>query len=273
MVTHEYVSSPFGVARVVLPHSPRTDGITVLQLPWGAIAYVCEDAIERIDDYREQQIRAERRAAKAHEASVKHAKEEARSSRASSTSAASPTGQTIAASSADWASLNESPGRKTSSQFPAFAPLKVPLARRRQTFAFIMTALTHAVCILLSILCIRAQGWVFYCFLAYVVWIFTLQQYHKDGVGYKWEAWRNMRWWTWFRDYFPISLHATAPIDPQGRYVFGYHPHGVLSLGAFINFGTNATEFSSKFPGIDIRLMTLTSNFQIPFYVRHATHP
>ena len=30
--------------------------------------------------------------------------------------------------------------------------------------------------------------------------------------------------------------------------------------------GSEATGFSKKFPGIDLRLMTLTSNFRIPFY-------
>ena len=43
-------------------------------------------------------------------------------------------------------------------------------------------------------------------------------------------------------------------------------PHGILSLGAFLNFGSEATGFSQKFPGIDLRILTLTSNFRIPFY-------
>lgn len=65
---------------------------------------------------------------------------------------------------------------------------------------------------------------------------------------------------------FNPALHATAPLDPSGKYIFCYHPHGILSLGAFLNFGSEATGFSEKFPGIDLRLLTLTSNFKIPFY-------
>jgi len=33
-----------------------------------------------------------------------------------------------------------------------------------------------------------------------------------------------------------------------------------------LNFGSEATGFAQKFPGLDLRLMTLTSNFRIPFY-------
>lgn len=37
-------------------------------------------------------------------------------------------------------------------------------------------------------------------------------------------------------------------------------------MGAFANFGTEATGFSSLFPGIKPSLLTLNSNFNIPFY-------
>lgn len=41
---------------------------------------------------------------------------------------------------------------------------------------------------------------------------------------------------------------------------------GIISLGAFCNFATEATDFSKKFPNIDLRLLTLTTNFRIPFF-------
>lgn len=50
------------------------------------------------------------------------------------------------------------------------------------------------------------------------------------------------------------------------NYIFGYHPHGIISMGALANFGSEATGFSKEFPGINCRLLTLTSNFGIPFY-------
>jgi hypothetical protein len=40
-------------------------------------------------------------------------------------------------------------------------------------------------------------------------------------------------------DYFPIRLHKTVDIPPTKSYIFGYHPHGIISLGAFVNFATD----------------------------------
>ena len=46
----------------------------------------------------------------------------------------------------------------------------------------------------------------------------------------------------------------------------GYHPHGIISMGAFASFATEATGFSQQFPDIVPSLLTLASNFRIPFY-------
>jgi len=51
------------------------------------------------------------------------------------------------------------------------------------------------------------------------------------------------------RDYFPMSLVKTEDLKPDKNYLFCYHPHGVISLGAVGNFCTEATAFSDKFPG------------------------
>lgn len=64
---------------------------------------------------------------------------------------------------------------------------------------------------------------------------------------------RNLTLWKLLRDYFPIKLVKTADLDPKHTYLFGYHPHGILSQGAFINFATNATGFAEMFPGVDLR--------------------
>jgi len=37
-------------------------------------------------------------------------------------------------------------------------------------------------------------------------------------------------------------------------------------MGAFCTFGTEGLNFSKRFPGIRPRLMTLQTNFNIPFY-------
>lgn len=74
-----------------------------------------------------------------------------------------------------------------------------------------------------------------------------------------WKVWRH------FADYFPLTLIKTSTLDPSNKYVFCYHPHGVISVGAFGNFATHATGFNKKFPGIDIRVLTLATNFFAPF--------
>ena len=62
-----------------------------------------------------------------------------------------------------------------------------------------------------------------------------------------------------------MRLVKTSELDPSKKYVFCYHPHGVISVGAFGNFATDATGFSKKFPGIDIRVLTLGLNFYAPW--------
>ncbi|KAI6222936.1 Acyltransferase [Aphelenchoides fujianensis] len=43
------------------------------------------------------------------------------------------------------------------------------------------------------------------------------------------------------------------------------HPHGILSISAFLNFATNGTGFAEKFPGLQTHLVTLASQFYVPF--------
>ncbi|XP_014351675.1 diacylglycerol O-acyltransferase 2-like [Latimeria chalumnae] len=74
----------------------------------------------------------------------------------------------------------------------------------------------------------------------------------------KWMVWKH------FRDYFPIKLIKTAELVSSENYLLGYHPHGIMSIGAFCNFGTEATGFSKTFPGIKPFLTTLSGNFLLP---------
>ena len=52
--------------------------------------------------------------------------------------------------------------------------------------------------------------------------------------------------------------------------MFGYHPHGIISHGAFAAFATEALGFSQLFPGITNTLLTLDANFRVPFYRDYA---
>ena len=63
---------------------------------------------------------------------------------------------------------------------------------------------------------------------------------------------------------FNFQLIKTHDLLPSRNYVFGYHPHGIFCFGVFCNFGTEATGFSKKFPGIKPSLATLAGNFRLP---------
>lgn len=77
---------------------------------------------------------------------------------------------------------------------------------------------------------------------------------------------RSLPIWRLFASYFPIRLYRSTTLPPTGKYIFGYHPHGILSHGAFGAFATEALGFSELFPGIENSLLTLDSNFRIPIY-------
>jgi len=81
---------------------------------------------------------------------------------------------------------------------------------------------------------------------------------------------RRSKLWSLFASYFPARLHRTVELPPTGKYIFGYHPHGIISHGAFAAFGTESLGFNDLFPGITNTLLTLDSNFRIPFYGDYA---
>ena len=39
-------------------------------------------------------------------------------------------------------------------------------------------------------------------------------------------------WWKRYCDFFPMLLVKTAPLPANATYVLGYHPHGIISVGA-----------------------------------------
>ncbi|KAM3601100.1 uncharacterized protein V6R79_007633 [Siganus canaliculatus] len=97
----------------------------------------------------------------------------------------------------------------------------------------------------------------------YTAWLII--DWNTPKQGGRRSSWvRNWTVWTYFRDYFPIRLIKTHNLLPNRNYIFGYHPHGIFCFGAFCNFGTEATGFSKKFPGIKPSLATLAGNFRLP---------
>lgn len=146
-----------------------------------------------------------------------------------------------------------------------FAPLRVPLRRRLQTGAVLFHCMSIVVLVsLFWFTCANPLMWPI--LIPYLLHL-TFSAAAVDGkLKYRSEYLRSLPLWKLFAGYFPIRLHKTFDLDPKRRYVLGYHPHGIISHGAWCAFATNALGFREKFPGITNSLLTLDSNFRIPFY-------
>ncbi|CAM4950353.1 unnamed protein product [Rotaria socialis] len=161
---------------------------------------------------------------------------------------------------------NQSEQLTLTSNHRTFAPLNTPFYRRRQTLTILVWFTMPWICLYISFVLLRCHNWyIVASFIAYLTWMVFFQTFSRRG-GLKQQWLRRLEWWTWFAEYFPIHLHKTCELPPDRPYLFGCHPHGIISLGAFCNFATEATGFEEKFPGINLRLLTLKANFRIPFY-------
>ncbi|CAM0141849.1 diacylglycerol O-acyltransferase 1 [Umbelopsis sp. WA50703] len=148
---------------------------------------------------------------------------------------------------------------------PTYAPLNVPLKRRLQTLAVLIWCSMMSICIFLFFFVCSIPVLFWLPIIIYLTWILIWDKAPENG-GRSISWIRNLKAWKLFADYFPAKLIKEADLDPTQTYIFGYHPHGIISMGSFITFATNATGFNELFPGIKPSLLTLTSNFNIPFY-------
>ncbi|ETO28625.1 hypothetical protein RFI_08505 [Reticulomyxa filosa] len=168
-----------------------------------------------------------------------------------------------------------------------FAPVKIPLARRRQTFAVFMYTSMLFLCLGLNFLALRYwEGVYFYMYITYIGWKLVFQIFHRNG-GLPIPWFRKCFLWQWFVEYFPVTLHKIVSLDPSDVYIFGllalkhikknkkkkiknknnrYHPHGIIGMGAWAAFACQAAGWEQLFPGVDVRLVTLKLNFFIPFF-------
>lgn len=144
-----------------------------------------------------------------------------------------------------------------------FAPIRIPFYRRIQTFAvvlyyysFYFGAFLGAAVILLILF-----SSYYPLALLYLGWAYLYDKQTPSHGGRRSKFMRNLKIWKYFRDYFPIKMIKTVDLDPQGNYIFGYHPHGILCAGAFCCFATEATDFSQVFPGITPHLLPLMGMF------------
>ncbi|KAI1762096.1 diacylglycerol acyltransferase-domain-containing protein [Hypoxylon sp. FL1150] len=146
-----------------------------------------------------------------------------------------------------------------------WAPWNVPLKRRMQT----LVVLTHCMCIGLTVsffffLCANPFFWPL--LLIYLLHALSSKASTDGSLKYRSEWFRRSYMWHLFAGYFPARLHKTHDLPPTRKYIFGYHPHGIISHGAWVAFATEALGFAEKFPGITNSLLTLDSNFRLPLY-------
>jgi 2-acylglycerol O-acyltransferase 2 len=106
--------------------------------------------------------------------------------------------------------------------------------------------------------------------LPYSIYILFSYAGTDGNLSHRSESWRGSSIWSLFASYYPARLHRSAELPPTRKYIFGYHPHGIISHGAFAAFATEALGFSQLFPGITNTLLTLDSNFRIPLYREYA---
>ncbi|CAB3397627.1 unnamed protein product [Caenorhabditis bovis] len=147
-----------------------------------------------------------------------------------------------------------------------WAPLSIPLERRLQTLGalhfFFITLLTPVIVLLLPFYLLSTVFWPL--IVLYAIWLYFDWNSPKRG-GYRSEWFMRQRIHTWYANYFPVKLHTTSGLDPNKNYLIGYHPHGIISMAAFINFATNGTGILDIFPKIHFHLCTLVGQFWTPW--------
>lgn len=150
-----------------------------------------------------------------------------------------------------------------------FAPFSVPLQRRLQTLMVLLHTLSIA--LLLTVfffLCSIPLFWPI--LLPYLIYVLFSKAATSGEISHRSNLFRSLPIWSLFAQYFPARLYRSAPLSPTRKYIFGYHPHGIISHGAFAAFATEALGFSQLFPGITNTLLTLDTNFRIPIYREYA---
>eukprot|EP00123_Amoebidium_parasiticum_P020522 comp51583_c0_seq1/m.47675 comp51583_c0_seq1/g.47675 ORF comp51583_c0_seq1/g.47675 comp51583_c0_seq1/m.47675 type:complete len:438 (-) comp51583_c0_seq1:312-1625(-) len=143
------------------------------------------------------------------------------------------------------------------------APAALPWERRLQTLAAMSVMSMIPTCILLFLICLFYPVlWVFT--IPYMLYYFYDKAPSRGGRRVKWV--RDLKWWVYLRDYFPAQLirDESCVLDANKNYIFGYHPHGILSIGAITNFMSSASNVGGIFPEVTIHVATLVENFKIP---------
>ncbi|POM66996.1 Hypothetical protein PHPALM_17072, partial [Phytophthora palmivora] len=83
----------------------------------------------------------------------------------------------------------------------------------------------------------------------------------KTGKGNVWDSLRTSSIWGLMNKFLRIKIIREQELDPKKRYIFGFHPHGIIVLSRLAIFGRN---FDDIFPGIKNRLLGASAMYYIP---------
>lgn len=145
----------------------------------------------------------------------------------------------------------------------------MPLQRRLQTLVVLGHTLSVAT-LLTSFFFLCSIPFLWPVILPYVIYVLFSNAATSGQLTWRSNLIRSLPIWSLFASYFPARLHRSSPLPSTRKYIFGYHPHGIISHGAFAAFGTEALGFSQLFPGITNTLLTLDTNFRVPGYREYA---
>ncbi|MFH4977749.1 hypothetical protein AB6A40_004458 [Gnathostoma spinigerum] len=106
--------------------------------------------------------------------------------------------------------------------------------------------------------------WTWPVFVLYLSWMYYDWDSPKKG-GYAITWIRKLKIQKFMASYFPMRLHKTADLSPNENYLIVCHPHGIMALGTYINFCTNASGVFDLFPSMKIKVCTLDLQFYLPF--------
>ncbi|XP_071951810.1 2-acylglycerol O-acyltransferase 2-B-like [Antedon mediterranea] len=146
-----------------------------------------------------------------------------------------------------------------------FAPLNIPLHRRIETFVVAIYCVLFLFGGFGFLFLSFYLWWTSYWWLSalYYSWMYYDWNSSMEG-GRRWEFVMKWPMWHYMANFYPMKLHKTAELDIDNNYLMGFHPHGVMSHGAWVHFGTEGTNFSGLFPGIRRTLLTLRGHFYFP---------
>lgn len=85
---------------------------------------------------------------------------------------------------------------------------------------------------------------------------------HKKILkGRNWDSLRQLKIWSVCANYIDMELIRQKELDPKKKYIFGYHPHGIIILS---RISVYAGLWEKAFPGIPYRVLGASTMFYIP---------